>query len=513
MDDYTGKRTSNGVMLPRKGGGLVLKDTVNNREQSAQLCNRIGCSGRLNSVKASQNSCSEKVKPSRPPFRVSSNCKDIIGTSSRNFSMVSSTKKPYAKSLRSVSSSLETDSSENSSVRDEPEISGIVSQPRNTQKNIRSSSSISPNVASRKNLNQRPGIANQDSILGRSSSVLLASRSNGQTTRANPSRHGLRNLRCSSVSDDVPSSSDSQNKRPNITKKRNSEGESSSSSSKGKKMSFESCNQGSNTGISISESRRTRNWIPSRDSGVSSVRTQRSSNNYGRTRNNLSSNQSVARNPVVLQPDVSLDSNSRFSSQQYFGESVSVLSNSLRSFVPGSPSQTGMSRSSMNLDSFRRQNMGGIAEVLSALERIEQDGELTYEQLLVLETSLFLNGLNSHDHHRDMRLDIDNMSYEELLALEERMGSVSTALTEEALSKCIETSIYQSMPLEDLTTGSDGNKDDVKCSICQDEYGVGEEVGKLRCDHKYHSVCVNQWLRLKNWCPICKSPAEPSSAS
>jgi hypothetical protein len=34
------------------------------------------------------------------------------------------------------------------------------------------------------------------------------------------------------------------------------------------------------------------------------------------------------------------------------------------------------------------------------------------QQLLVLETSLVLNGLNFHDQHRDMRLDIDNMSYE-----------------------------------------------------------------------------------------------------
>jgi hypothetical protein len=161
----------------------------------------------------------------------------------------------------------------------------------------------------------------------------------------------------------------------------------------------------------------------------------------------------------------------------------------------------------MNLDSFHH-NLDGIAEVLSALERIEQDEE--YEQLLVLETSLFLNGLNFHDHHRDMRLDIDNMSYEELLVLEERMGTVSTALTDEALSKCLETSIYQSVPHEHVTMRSDKSKDDVKCSICQEEYADGDEVGKLRCDHKYHTVCVNQWLRLKNWCPICKSPAEPT---
>lgn len=78
----------------------------------------------------------------------------------------------------------------------------------------------------------------------------------------------------------------------------------------------------------------------------------------------------------------------------------------------------------------------GILQVLSALERIEQD-DLTYEvcffssylvaspsflvldqflmllqQLVSLETNLFLNSLNVYDQHRDMRMDIDNMSYE-----------------------------------------------------------------------------------------------------
>lgn len=34
------------------------------------------------------------------------------------------------------------------------------------------------------------------------------------------------------------------------------------------------------------------------------------------------------------------------------------------------------------------------------------------QQLQALETSLFLSGFNIYDQHRDMRLDIDNMSYE-----------------------------------------------------------------------------------------------------
>lgn len=55
---------------------------------------------------------------------------------------------------------------------------------------------------------------------------------------------------------------------------------------------------------------------------------------------------------------------------------------------------------------------------------------------------------------------------QELLALEEKMGTVSTALTEEALSKCLERSVYFTVPTEPGTMDFAG-VDDVKCSICQ----------------------------------------------
>ncbi|KAG2613935.1 hypothetical protein PVAP13_4KG384200 [Panicum virgatum] len=158
-------------------------------------------------------------------------------------------------------------------------------------------------------------------------------------------------------------------------------------------------------------------------------------------------------------------------------------------------------------DGYRHINMDGISEVLLALDRIEHDDELTYERLLVLETNLLLSGLGLHDQHQDMRLDIDNMSYEELLALEEHIGSVSTALTEEQFAKWVNQSVYKAKKSD-----RDVNKitvDDVKCSICQEEYNEGEVIGRMQCEHQYHVCCIHEWLRQKNWCPICKASAIP----
>nr|GEV19087.1 hypothetical protein [Tanacetum cinerariifolium] len=108
-----------------------------------------------------------------------------------------------------------------------------------------------------------------------------------------------------------------------------------------------------------------------------------------------------------------------------------------------------------------------LVDVLLALDRIKQDEELTYKQLLALETNLFLGGLNLYDQHRDMRLDIDNMSYEELLVLEEKIGIVSIILSEEELSKCIKTNVFESVQLEKERTRCNLGADDSKCSICQ----------------------------------------------
>ncbi|RLN04351.1 E3 ubiquitin-protein ligase RLIM-like [Panicum miliaceum] len=110
------------------------------------------------------------------------------------------------------------------------------------------------------------------------------------------------------------------------------------------------------------------------------------------------------------------------------------------------------------------------------------------------------------DRHMGMRMDIDDMSYEELLALGERIGTVSTGLSDGALSECLKRSIYVS------TTSTSHEDGDLKCIICQEEYFSGVEVSKMACEHYYHVTCIQRWLGQKNWCPICKSVASAVSS-
>lgn len=548
MDDYSGKRATDGL-VSRKGSSLVLRDNANNRDQNAPFCSRIGCSGRLNSGRDSQIKFSEKAKSSRTVFRPSSSGKEVIGSSSKSYSVTNKPRKSFPESRKKLSSQVGMGSSESSSVLDEPNVAEYISPPRKIERSLPLDSgeaacsdtastevgSSSSSTRSRRFFRKKSGLDNPNNVV--SPPLSLTSRNISQGIRTDASRYGLTNVRCSSPSDVVPSGSSSSesnlNRRKDMVKKRICDGENSSTTG-GKKLSgplSKGRKPSSSLGISISDSRQTRSGTHHRDSSAPSDRNRRSATHghvRARTANienehNLPRDEYHAMIPQISQPDSPIDSNAPTSSHQYSVEdSLSYLSSygprgsgieSMHGIRPSTPAEVGNARSLVNRESFRRYNMDGIAEVLLALERIEHDEELTYEQLLVLEANVFLNGLNFHDQHRDMRLDIDNMSYEELLALEERMGTVKTALSEEEFSECVKTSIHQSPPLEDVAPDCGGNKDDGKCSICQEDYAAGDEMGRLRCEHQYHVACIQQWLGMKNWCPICKASVAPSSSS
>ncbi|KAL5202313.1 hypothetical protein ABZP36_013265 [Zizania latifolia] len=114
------------------------------------------------------------------------------------------------------------------------------------------------------------------------------------------------------------------------------------------------------------------------------------------------------------------------------------------------------------------------------------------------------------DEHRDMRLDVDSMTYEELVALEEQIGNVNPGFTESYIQENLKSSFY----VPGLACMSDQfSVENDACIICQEEYEAKELIGTLGCGHKYHALCIKQWLLVKNLCPICKTTALPAEIS
>ena len=89
--------------------------------------------------------------------------------------------------------------------------------------------------------------------------------------------------------------------------------------------------------------------------------------------------------------------------------------------------------------------------------------------------------------------DPDKMTYEQLLELEEKVGSVSKGLSKKQIKK-----IPKIIQNKNKFKG-----DDNKCVVCQYEFKNGENVTKLSCGHLFHSECVDTWLSKNKVCPMC----------
>ncbi|EOA16511.1 hypothetical protein CARUB_v10004669mg [Capsella rubella] len=491
MDRWSGKRAIEDRPRSRKWGGVVLRDRLNGNTCKVPVSTDDKKKS-INFTHRFVGSSDKKEKSVLSTYRSSPNGKEVNGTSSKvcgsSSSSLQTEKQPLSQiSMDSSESSRGSENEAETDIMDGRDkrrvrnklVYGKSKAPEAECSKLPSSSRI------KRGFRQRFGLSKQESHPG----------SSGQSTSANRG--------CSPLLSGVIPSGFGLDKRlsrkVDTINKRKVYGESSSSSSvRGNDVTeppAEVRRRSFNPRGSLSDSRNDRHRNLNFDNDVASVGSQRSVN-----RSNTHIRFLNRGNGRDVLPSIRATEMSQTETSNNLNSPVSL------ELFSGFP-EFGLSGSLLSEDSFRSYNLDGISEILPELDRIEQDIELNYEELLIMETGLLLGGLRFHDQHRDMRLDIDNMSYEELLALEERIGSVSTALTKEAISKCLKTSIYQ---METSNYGSI-TKEDAKCSICQEEYTIGDELGRLHCEHTYHMKCVQEWLRMKSWCPICKATAETSS--
>jgi len=84
-------------------------------------------------------------------------------------------------------------------------------------------------------------------------------------------------------------------------------------------------------------------------------------------------------------------------------------------------------------------------------------------------------------------------SYEELLALAERMGG--------AVPRGATPAQVAALPTRMWAPGDA----DATCSVCLCDYAEGETLRALPCHHSFHAACVDQWLKTSRACPCCRA--------
>uniref|UniRef100_A0A803MNV9 RING-type domain-containing protein n=1 Tax=Chenopodium quinoa TaxID=63459 RepID=A0A803MNV9_CHEQI len=92
---------------------------------------------------------------------------------------------------------------------------------------------------------------------------------------------------------------------------------------------------------------------------------------------------------------------------------------------------------------------------------------------------------NSQDTWEEV--DPDELSYEELIALGDVVGTESRGLSADTIASLPSTN-YKCQNNEESETDT--------CVICRLDYEDGDGMTTLPCKHAYHSDCINDWLKI-----------------
>ncbi|CAN6175075.1 unnamed protein product [Urochloa humidicola] len=96
---------------------------------------------------------------------------------------------------------------------------------------------------------------------------------------------------------------------------------------------------------------------------------------------------------------------------------------------------------------------------------------------------------------REDNVDPDNMSYEQLQALGEAVGTQSRGLSDDLISYL--------EPFRHKCTFFSRKKNNEECVICKTTYRSRQKMIRLPCSHCYHANCITRWLKINKACPVC----------
>jgi E3 ubiquitin-protein ligase RNF115/126 len=60
------------------------------------------------------------------------------------------------------------------------------------------------------------------------------------------------------------------------------------------------------------------------------------------------------------------------------------------------------------------------------------------------------------------------------------------------------------LPSEKITQDNIEQYNENTCLICMDSYFIDNTVVKLDCSHYFHDLCILDWLKIHNTCPVCR---------
>ena len=96
---------------------------------------------------------------------------------------------------------------------------------------------------------------------------------------------------------------------------------------------------------------------------------------------------------------------------------------------------------------------------------------------------------------------LDEAAFQDaLLASREEYDAMDTTIRNENISFTGTAQKYSTINIK--------NKRKETCSICQENYSCNQEVYWLSCKHICHKECLDEWVKYKAECPVCRDPLQ-----
>ncbi|KAI8866867.1 hypothetical protein GQ42DRAFT_127619, partial [Ramicandelaber brevisporus] len=86
------------------------------------------------------------------------------------------------------------------------------------------------------------------------------------------------------------------------------------------------------------------------------------------------------------------------------------------------------------------------------------------------------------------------------------LSAVTPSVVAPEVSVRVESDPLASHPIvASSKQNEDNDSNETNCSICIEEFSIGDQVRTLPCRHTFHASCIDPWLSTTNaTCPLCK---------
>ena len=198
--------------------------------------------------------------------------------------------------------------------------------------------------------------------------------------------------------------------------------------------------------------------------------------------------QSLNKNQTIM--NMGIHDNNKFNNGNNF-----YIQNNNNSFINNYNNPLNQNYFNHNINFYNPQNnnnnnLNNLLEISLQNKTSLNPFETNQEHKYNIDNSFDLNNSIEND------IDVDNMTYEELLELENKIGYVKKGV-----------SIEQKLSLK-IEKYSQNKFDCKECVICKELLKENEFIRILNCSHIFHINCIDEWFKDNKICPICKKDVE-----